>query len=348
MAGDRSSVPGSRRRKRHLEPVELPVELAAAIDHELKGSDLRAVRAAAERLSLRYRTPSQQRSFGFVGDDEDVTAYIAVRMPATYTAAYAAMSAVAQVLDGWTPRTLLDVGAGAGATSWAALDAWPDIQSLTLLDRNGRMIAAGERLARFSRSQAMLEASWVQGPVDSLPAGQRFDLVVAGYVLNEIPSSARPRFVERLWTLTAGVLILIEPGTPSGFETIREIRKALIEAGSHVIAPCPHNRTCPMAGQDWCHFAARLNRSRAIRFAKTGDLSHEDEKFSYVAMRREAVAQPSSRIIRHPQYRRYQVFLDLCSKSGRIRDSYSRRSDAERYRKAREARWGDAWELDGQ
>ena len=39
------------------------------------------------------------------------------------------------------------------------------------------------------------------------------------------------------------------------------------EAGANILAPCPHARPCPLAAPDWCHFSARVARSRLHREA---------------------------------------------------------------------------------
>ena len=86
--------------------------------------------------------------------------------------------------------------------------------------------------------------------------------------------------------------MIVEPGTPAGYERILAARARLIELGRVIVAPCPHQAACPMPpGKDWCHFGARVNRSALHRRVKDADLSYEDEKFSYVvAVRPEIVA----------------------------------------------------------
>ena len=120
-----------------------------------------------------------------------------------------------------------------------------------------------------------------------MSGGAPRDLVTASYLLNELPEAARPRLIERLWQATAGVLVIVEPGTPAGYSRILAARDALIRHGANVIAPCPHAQACPLVAPDWCHFAARVARSRRHRLAKAATVPWEDEKFSYVALARE-------------------------------------------------------------
>jgi ribosomal protein RSM22 (predicted rRNA methylase) len=47
-------------------------------------------------------------------------------MPATYAATAAVFAALAEVIPDFSPGSLLDVGAGTGAASWAARAQWPD------------------------------------------------------------------------------------------------------------------------------------------------------------------------------------------------------------------------------
>eukprot|EP00887_Chlorella_sp_A99_P000173 scaffold13.g173.t1 len=50
---------------------------------------------------------------------------------------------------------------------------------------------------------------------DQAQGARRYDLVVAGYLLGELQGEAeRRRLVQTLWQRTAGMLVLVEPGTP--------------------------------------------------------------------------------------------------------------------------------------
>jgi ribosomal protein RSM22 (predicted rRNA methylase) len=96
-----------------------------------------------------------------------------------------------------------------------------------------------------------------------------------------------------------------------------------------------------MAGADWCHFAARVERSSLHRRVKGGALGYEDEKYSYVALARQAVELPAARIIRHPQHQPGLVVLEICTAQG-LRQRPVVKHDRERFRAARQAAWGDA------
>ncbi|XP_044367526.1 uncharacterized protein [Triticum aestivum] len=58
---------------------------------------------------------------------------------------------------------------------------------------------------------------------------RRHDLVISSYTLGEIPSlNNRITIVRQLWDLTKDVLVLLEPGTPQGSKTIRQMRSCIL------------------------------------------------------------------------------------------------------------------------
>ena len=120
------------------------------------------------------------------------------------------------------------------------------------------------------------------------------DLVMAAYSLGEI---AEP-LAARLWQAARVALVAIEPGTPRGYALILKVREELLEAGACMVAPCPAATPCPLAAPDWCHFAARVERSSIHRRIKDAELGYEDEKFSYIAVAREAGG--PGRLAHHP------------------------------------------------
>ena len=91
--------------------MELPSALRQPVDAVLQGVSARDLAAAAEALSLRYRGEVRDGRF-HVSDDLTARAYPAARLPATYAAIRAALDAVAEVRPEFSPRSLLDFGAG--------------------------------------------------------------------------------------------------------------------------------------------------------------------------------------------------------------------------------------------
>jgi ribosomal protein RSM22 (predicted rRNA methylase) len=199
----------------------------------------------------------------------------------------------------------------------------------------------GTELAASAPSRAVAHAAWL---AEKLPPGvppARFDLVTLSYVLAEMDERDRAATIERAWNAAAHALVVVEPGTPSGYARVLAARDGLIARGATVVAPCPHDRACPLAGTgDWCHFAVRLARSRAHREAKDAQLGHEDEKFSYVVAARTRAPRAVARILRHPQIRRGHVLLEICGRDGARAETISKR-DRERYRRARKIAWGE-------
>ena len=264
-----------------------------------------------------------------------VAAYLAVRAPATYSAAASALGQVQLQRPDWRPRSVLDVGAGPGVASWAAAAAWPAIMRFTLIEAEPGMIAAGQRLAAAA---ALASTTWVCG--DASASTEPADLVLASYLLGELDDGRRDELTRELWSRTTDTLVLVEPGTPAGYARIIAARRGALASGGHTVAPCPHDAACPLAADDWCHFATRLPRGDVHRAVKRVSRGFEDEKFSYVALTREPVQRAAARVIRPPLVRSGHVYLDTCEAGGIARRIVTRR-DATAYRAARKAGWGD-------
>lgn len=317
--------------------MDLPDDLSTALDDELDGAGIRRLAHAVKDLSGRYRRAD--RGEPLLRTADDATAYAAFRLPATFGAVAATLAQCRARLDGFEPHSMLDVGAGLGTAAWAAAAAWPSIESVTLVERDAHMIGLGQRLCAQAGSEALRRARWVRADIAAgLPDGS-YDLAVAAYSLGELGPEAFARALRSLWERTAGLLVVVEPGTPAGFARIRRARDWAIEAGAHVVAPCPHATACPMAEGDWCHFAARVARSRRHREAKGGELAYEDEKFSFISVARQAGTAIHGRIVRHPQTRPGHIRLTVCSPDG-LTESVVTRSQKQRFRAARDLKWG--------
>ncbi len=167
------------------------------------------------------------------------------------------------------------------------------------------------------------------------------DLVVASYAAGEIAEGKLPRFAQLLWAATAGALVIIEPGTPTGYGRILRVRSELIAAGARVAAPCPHERECPLHPPDWCHFAQRLPRSRDHLHIKGGEVPFEDEKFSYVVLACGPPQPIDARVLAPLKITKSAITAKLCTDGGVVTDIAARR-DPEAYRRRKSWRWGDS------
>lgn len=301
-----------------MQTARLPEELSIAIQEQCAAFSTGELAAAAAQISEAYRRGLPPRLETAVMR----AAYAATRLPATY----AALRRAAAELP-FTPESLLDLGAGPGAAAWVS----PCLA--TLVDENPHW-------------DDLRPARRICADLERLPDLQAHDVVSLCYVLNELPPAARPRLLDEAWRLARRALILVEPGTPQGFALLLEARRQLLEAGARLAAPCPHEGACPMQGQDWCHFAVRVERSRLHRQLKGGSLGYEDEKFCYLAALKDPQPRARARILRHPEILPGCIGLTLCTGGGVERQTVRRRDAL--WRAARKASWGDAWPPESQ
>ncbi len=317
---------------------ELRTVLAATLD----GLPPKQAAQAVERLIANYRghTPTDAP---VLRDRADVAAYAAYRMPATFAAVRAALRAFRDRAQEWAPARHVDIGGGTGAASWAVADAWPAAgHTTTVLDWSQAALDLGRELAARASHPALHGIDWRRQAIGGSLAVPEADLVTISYVLGELDESDRDALITKA-AGAARAVVVVEPGTPAGYARVLQARRQLIGAGLTVLAPCPHDAACPMEGSDWCHFAARVSRSSLHRQIKGGSLGHEDEKYSYAAAARLPGPPAPARVVRHPQIRKGQVLLDLCTREEGLRRTIVSKRQGETYRAARDTVWGDEW-----
>ncbi|CAH7690592.1 mitochondrial small ribosomal subunit Rsm22-domain-containing protein [Phakopsora pachyrhizi] len=168
-------------------------------------------------------------------------------------------------------------------------------------------------------------------------------MAVMSYTLSDLPNHiSRKEAVLNLWNSGAQLMVIIDRGTPAGFQIVAEARQQLLMLGrrsiknrreelsdlltindqkssflttstntkvakkdcdenqrncpndeligSYVLAPCPHDRDCPLHmssnPKHFCHFSQRIERPKFLKDTKHTRKVEEDSKYSYVVIKR--------------------------------------------------------------
>lgn len=319
----------------------LPTWINAVLQDKLENISRAALRERAQAASDAYRAGGSSE---VIRSDIDALAYALVRMPATYAAVRACLTQAATGLPAFTPESILDVGAGPGTASWAAIEAWPSLRRAHWIDRNAPLLALARTL-RAAPGAPQIDLSVTEGELTgALAKAGQADVVIASYALTEIaPASA---VLSRLWELTHRLLVLVEPGTVNGFHRVLAYRTRLLGQGATIVAPCSHDGACPLADQPrWCHFGVRLPRSRDHLLIKNASVPYEDEKFIYlVAGKGLGAVARGRRVLATPKVSKAGVTLTLCAPN-EVEQRVIARRHKDAYKAAKRCDWGDAAEI---
>lgn len=326
--------------------MQLPPILQEAIELEVSQVGLNTLIHAREKLSESYRKNKQSTSSSrLIDTDNQRLSYLITRLPATYAAICKVMQTIQECAPEIQCKSLLDLGAGPGTAMWAVTRYFDDIEKITQIEQDFTLSQLGKRLSKHAKEKSIQDATWINRNFSLPDEITPHDLTLFSYSINEIDKEKITALIAFYWKMTNEALVIIEPGTPAGFERIREIRNLLIEMGAHLLAPCPHAGSCPMTQNEWCHFSVRLERSSLHRKLKGGSLGYEDEKFSYLVATKKVFPRASSRIIGAPMIRSGHVLLPVCENNQTKLITISKKS-TEKYKKARKSNWGDAWSTD--
>ena len=317
--------------------MDLPIELRNAIDNKLQNVSIKELSKFAEDISNKYRN-EERNGKRLLTKEAEALSYAAVRMPATYGAVYTALKNTFQI-NNIEIETLLDVGAGTGAGSWA-VNEFLDLKRIICIEREEVMINIGKSLMLESENKVLQNSVWKQQDIIKNRITDTADLVICSYMLNELPEADRMKVLENLWEITNKVLIIIEPGTPYGFSIIKQIRKELINKKGYLIAPCSNIEECPLEN-DWCHSICRISRNKAHKLLKDADVPYEDEKFSYISFSKQEFNKIEfSRILRHPIIETGKITVNTCSAEG-IKTEIITKKEKDKFKKLKKSKCGD-------
>lgn len=333
----RYNIVKNRNHGKEILDMDTPDMLKMAIERQAEAVPRGALLKAAEHISEKYR-----KEFGqgkrLVWEPVDILAYAIVRMPATFAALAAAMQYAKERYQGEI-QSVLDVGSGTGACAWAVFSLFDEVQEMVCVEREASMRQCGQKL--MEQAEFRDKVTWVPGDMQELRLDRKYDLVVASYSLNELPEKTRLEVVRNLWEHTNKLLLIVEPGTPAACAQMVRTREFLLGQGGSMAAPCAHGGACMLGKDDWCHFVARVQRSRLHKLLKGGDVPYEDEKFSYVAVAKEPVAAlDGGRVLRHPMVESGRVGLKLCTAEGIVERTVTKK-EKEAFKRARKVKWGE-------
>jgi ribosomal protein RSM22 (predicted rRNA methylase) len=163
--------------------------------------------------------------------------------------------------NSWSPTNVLDFGIGVGSASAAAMDTWESVEWIHGIDSSATMREGAKLFLETYGKERDLDARVTFAAHLSAASPPTFDLVLFANTATEIPQGSAMLAAAALsWEKLrpGGIFVMIEPGTPDGFSSVRTVRNMLLDCASpeeedelgngacFVIAPCTHNGPCPM------------------------------------------------------------------------------------------------------
>ncbi|KAI8902088.1 mitochondrial small ribosomal subunit Rsm22-domain-containing protein [Globomyces pollinis-pini] len=350
-------------------------ECTQRIQTSLMSTGSPLLKSIAERTAIENNLPVpnlQPHSLSY--DKYESAAYVASRMIPTYGAIYNVLSQINKRIPNFKPESVTDFGTGPGTALWAIQQFWnSSIKQMTAIDVSESMLNIVESFSKnpeLSIKDLKLKRYL---PIQSkYNTEEQSDLVISAFTLSELPNDTNRTFtVETLWKQTKDTLILIDRGTPIGFQIIANARQQLIDLAKkenqelHVVAPCAHELKCPVLTSrhgHWCHFSQSITLNTVMRNAKSTRNCNEDSKFSFIVLRKtkRPTIEPSTasnsilqlqersyhwpRLILPPLKRPKHAVLDICSPEGLWqRTTISKSHPNPLYSHARKSFWGDLW-----
>lgn len=324
--------------------IALPAPLQQAIRTLLARPAANGWLARGHELHTRYMEQAVNQQQTHLVDFVDAAAYLGLRATATYAQILGALAAVQEVLPGWQPQRMLDLGCGPGTGVWAASTLLPTVRQVTALDQNPHMLELGRQI--LSTAQLSLAVTWQQGDLLAwhTQASGDYDLILLANVLNELERVQREQLLGAVFERCRGVLLILEPGTSVGSAIVQEAAQMFAHQGT-LLAPYigPH-----FVAEHFLHFPQRFTRPdfarrmrQSMRESPLMASDWEEAKYSYVAIGKIASElQPWGRCIGPIRLLNGYLEVPILTKEAVLQVKVMKRHKRQ-YALARKLRWGE-------
>ncbi|PPQ72470.1 hypothetical protein CVT24_003094 [Panaeolus cyanescens] len=273
-----------------------------------------------------YDTKYKSRKQAAAHGARDGSAFATVALPAHYAAIMAVLHHIKTRVDpAWTPKNVIDWGSATGSGLWASLHAFQQstgpadvtsptannstIKSYIGIDKREGLINIGKTLVNNTPTNN-LRVQWQKSfKEENIFISDETDksIALSAFMLTSLPTALQQKaMVEEMWKSGAQTIVLIDHNSKQGFEAIARAREHILGLGqaeledldtqdrhirgAHVLAPCPHDRPCPLLHSGGaplvCGFSQRIQRPSFVRLTKHSGVGHEDIGYSYVVIRR--------------------------------------------------------------
>jgi hypothetical protein len=230
------------------------------LSHQHRQSLGRTVRSLWEDLT----SEKEHRASEYLSAPANYSAYVRYFLPWNILRLSSILPSLPLSLE--DGATIIDIGSGPLTLPIALYIARPDLRARRLtihcVDRTERILKLGQTIFE---SLAVRLSGGSLPPWKIVTSRQQFgahveekaDLVTAANVFNEFfwkskaPLGMRSLLTARQlmgYLKDTGAVFLMEPGDPRSGSFIAALRAALASFGSQPLAPCPHQRSCPMPG----------------------------------------------------------------------------------------------------
>ena len=316
-------------------PAELETHWLQVAQAETRAATIRDVLHRMQpdvvRLADRFtvsRPAADAAAAPYLRDTRACAAYSLFFAPQTHARIAHILAELPPFPETAQPLRALDLGAGTGAAAWALLDHLGRRPvALTAWDHSRPALRCLHELFDALRRARWPEATLRTTP-ESLEAftvpAEKFDVVLLHYVLNELPPAARRALLARAARALApnGRLIVCEPLVHEAGDYLRELRAyALGDLKLHVLAPCPHEQTCPLG--EPCHDVRTWKLSQGLQILNASlhrDLRHLAFAFLVLTPAPPAPAETlRARVVGSPSHAKGQTLCPACCSDGRVR-----------------------------
>lgn len=206
--------------------MELPKVVQERVDEEIRNIKLSELKKVSEDVSNKYLDNKNGANNSILNTKLQVLAYSIMRMPATYAANVKVLEYVFRKVNKEEIKNIIDIGAGVGTSAWAMLQ-YIDNPNILCIEKQKDMQELGMHI--MSGIEALKNVYWENLDIINSNIKKAADLVMCSYVINEIPKEKRIDIVNKIISLSNNLAIIIEPGTPAGFENIKLIKKYAVE-----------------------------------------------------------------------------------------------------------------------